>query len=75
MLRIYSFPKCYSYRMVSRKPDAICLHCGNTLDQCELEYGDFMNMNENNRINYKKNYKKSMMMYNEKMLQVHSISK
>ena len=74
MLRIYICPICYNFRMVSRKPDAVCLHCGTVLDQCELDYGAYMNMTENDRNEYKENYKKRMMLYSEQILQVHSIN-
>jgi hypothetical protein len=60
--------------MVSRKPDAVCLHCGTVLDQCELEYGVYMNMTETDRNEYKENYKKRIMLYSDKMLQVQSIN-
>lgn len=67
MLRIYICPECYNFRMVSRKPDAICFHCGTTLDKCELEYKDYMNMTEVERLNYKENYKKRMLAYQDKV--------
>jgi hypothetical protein len=54
--------------MVSRKPDAICLHCGTVLDKCEINYGEFMNMTEENRNEFKENYKKRLMLYAEKMI-------
>ena len=60
--------------MVSRKPDAVCFHCGAALDQSELEYGTFMNMTEYDRNEYKEGYKKRMMLYSDKILQVHSIN-
>ncbi len=73
MLRIYICPKCYNFRMVSRKPDAVCLHCGMVLEQCDLEYGAYINMTEHDRSDFKENYKKRMMLYSE-MLRVHSIN-
>ncbi len=73
MLRIYICPKCYNYRMVSRKPDAICLHCGATLDKCEVDYTEFVNMTDSDRMKYKENYKKRMMLYNSKLRPVHNI--
>jgi hypothetical protein len=57
--------------MVSRKPDAICFHCGTVLEQCDLEYSNYMNMTEKERSEYKENYRKRIMMYNEKILPVH----
>jgi ribosomal protein L37AE/L43A len=74
MLRIYICPKCYNFRMVSRKPDAICFHCGTTLEQCDLEYSAYMNMTEEERNTYKENFKKRMMLYSDKILQVHSMN-
>jgi len=57
MLKIYICPKCYNIRMVSRKPDAICLHCGTILDQSNLDYRTYMNMTDSERIDYKDIYK------------------
>jgi hypothetical protein len=74
MLRIYICPSCYNFRMVSRKPDAVCLHCGTTLERSELEYGAFMNMTEYDRNEFKDNYKKRMLLYSEKLKKVHSIN-
>lgn len=54
--------------MVSRKPDAICFHCGTNLEQCTLDYSTYMNMTEDERIVYKENYKKRMLAYREKLL-------
>ena len=67
MLRIYICPKCYNYRMVSRKPDAVCFHCGSSLDKCELEYIEYMNMTEIERNTYRENYKKRIQLYRDKM--------
>jgi hypothetical protein len=75
MLRIYICPKCFNIRMVSRKPDAICFHCGSTLNKCDLEYGAYMNMTEIDRNTYKENYKNRMLLYNDKMCQSNSINK
>jgi hypothetical protein len=57
--------------MVSRKPDAVCFHCGTILEQCDLEYVDYMNMTENERNDYKQNFKNRLTTYNEKLVQVH----
>ncbi len=73
MLRIYICPICYNFRMVSRKTDAVCLHCGTTLNKCELEYGAFMNMTEIDRDEFKQDYRKRMLLYSEK-LHAHSIN-
>lgn len=67
MLRIYICPKCYNFRMVSRKPDAICFHCGGTLDKSDIEYSTYMNMTEDARNDYRENYKKRMKLYQNKM--------
>ncbi len=58
--------------MVSRKPDAICLHCGTKLEKCDFEYGAYMKMTENERDEYRENYKKRMLAYGEKIFKVHS---
>lgn len=78
MLRIYICPKCYNFRMVSRKPDAVCFHCGSTLEKSELEYVEFMNMTEEERNTYKQSYKNRMQLYHDKieqMLQEQSLNK
>ncbi len=75
MLKIYICPKCYNFRMVSRKPDAICFHCGMTLELCDIEYATYMNMTENERIKYKDDFKRRILMYNEKLLQINSLKK
>lgn len=75
MLRIYICPKCFNFRMVSRKPSAICFHCGNTLTLCDLEYSRYMNMTEDERNIYKENFKKRMMHYNDKLMQLKSKNK
>jgi hypothetical protein len=67
MLRIYICPKCYNFRMVSRKPDAVCFHCGTILDKCELDYITYMNMTEAERSDYKQNYINRMKLYQEKL--------
>lgn len=67
MLRICICPKCYNFRMVSRNPDAVCLHCGTVLNKSNLEYSLFMNMTEEDRNTYKDEYKNRMMLYQEKI--------
>ena len=57
MLRIYICPNCYNFRMVSRKPDAICFHCGTTLERIDVNYETYMNMTEEERSVLKNNYK------------------
>lgn len=63
MLRIYICPKCFNIRMVSRKPDAICFHCGNALIQCDMNYSDYINMTEQQREIYKEELKKRITTY------------
>ena len=67
MLRIFICPGCYNFRIVSRKPDAVCFHCGTTLEKSELEYTTYMNMSETERDDYKENYKKRIKIYSEKL--------
>jgi hypothetical protein len=67
MLKIYICPKCFNFRIVSRKPDAICFHCGMRLEQCELQYGTYMNMTEEERYEYKTDFISRMKLYQEKM--------
>lgn len=67
MLRIYICPKCYNFRMVSRKPDAACFHCGAHLEKSGLEYVDYMEMTEKERNTYKENYKNRITLYQEKL--------
>jgi len=67
MLRIYICPKCYNFRMVSRKPDAICFHCGTTVEKSDLEYITYMNMTEIERDVFKEKYKNRINLYQEKL--------
>lgn len=68
MIRIYICPECYNFRMVSRKPDAVCYHCGSALKKCEdLEYVEYMNMTEEERNIFKEKYKNRIMRYQDKM--------
>ena len=67
MLRIYICPNCYNFRMVSKRPDAVCLHCGTVLDICDIDYTDYINMTEKKRNEFRENYKKRIMLYAEKM--------
>ena len=67
MLRIYICPQCYNFRMVSRKPDAICFHCGSILERCDLEYIDYMNMTKEERGIFRQNYINRMQTYHNKV--------
>jgi len=53
--------------MVSKRPDAVCLHCGTALDICDIDYIDYINMTEKKRNEFRENYKKRIMLYAEKM--------
>ncbi|MBB2182835.1 hypothetical protein H0486_08100 [Lachnospiraceae bacterium MD1] len=67
MLKIFICPQCYNFRIVSRKPDATCFHCGSSLNKCNLEYIEYMNMSEEERISFKEDYKKRMKLYKDKL--------
>lgn len=51
--------------MVSRKPDAICFHCGETLNQIDISYKVYMSMTLEERNAYKDRYIKRMKTYGE----------
>ncbi len=65
MLRIYICPKCYNFRIVSRKPDAVCFHCGTLLEKSELEYVTYMNMTQEQRDDFRQQYINRLMAYQE----------
>lgn len=48
--------------MVSRKTDAICFHCGAKLNPCNIDYGTFMNMTEEERNKLKNEYKSELLL-------------
>lgn len=48
--------------MVSKRPDAICLHCGITLKVCDISYIEYINMNESKRNEYREEFKKRIIM-------------
>ncbi len=60
MLRIFICPKCFNYRIVSRKPEAICFHCGAALYKSDLEYAEYADMSEKERARYKEKFIKRM---------------
>ena len=66
MIRIFICPKCYNFRMVSRRPNAICFHCGAKLERTEIDYNKYVLMDQQDRNTYRENYKKRMLKYNEK---------
>jgi hypothetical protein len=53
--------------MVSRRPDAICFHCGAVLERCDVNYETYMNMTEVERSDMKNNYKARMTAYQNQM--------
>lgn len=57
MLKIYICPNCYNFRMISKKNNAICLHCLGELKACKISYDDFSNMNESEREKLRKELK------------------
>ena len=67
MIRIFICPKCYNFRMVSRKPNAMCFHCGARLEKSDLDYNVYIQMTEQDRSTYRENYKKRMLAYHEKL--------
>lgn len=67
MLHIFLCPKCFNYRIVSRKPDAICFHCGATLHKSDINYVEFIDMSEQEREKYKENFIKRMKAFQDKM--------
>lgn len=71
MLRIYICPQCYNFRMVSRKLDAICFHCGTKLMRCDVEYVDYMEMSEKERNGYRERFIERMKQYRGKIDEVH----
>ncbi len=70
MLKIYICPTCYNFRMVSRKPDAICFHCGTDLILTDIDYTDYINMTEEKRNAYKESFMNRMKLYNDRYLGV-----
>ena len=56
MIKIFICPKCVNYRIFSRKPYAICLHCGATLHNSEIDYIAYSDMSEEERANYKQKF-------------------
>lgn len=67
MLRIYICPKCFNYRIVSRKPDATCFHCGATLHKSDIDYVEYIDMSEQERDKYKEKFINRMKMFQDKV--------
>jgi hypothetical protein len=53
--------------MVSRKPDAICFHCGTPLVRSDVEYSQYMDMTEVQRNEIKEKFIARMQQYNNKL--------
>ena len=75
MIKIFICPKCYNFRMVSRKPSAECYHCDAHLVKTELEYTTYMDMSEGERNNFKENFKNRMLSYNDKLRDLFAVEK
>lgn len=67
MLHIFLCPKCFNYRIVSRKPDAICFHCGATLLKSDIDYVEYIDMSEQEREKYRESFIKRMKSFQNKM--------
>lgn len=66
MLTIFICPKCFNYRIVSRKPDATCFHCGAILFKSDIDFLDYVDMSEDERDKYKKRFIKRIKGYQER---------
>lgn len=67
MLKIFICPKCLNYRIVSRKPDAICFHCGAKLHNSDIDYMEYIDMSMQEREKYKEKFMKRMKAFQEKV--------
>ncbi|CRZ34506.1 hypothetical protein DFR55_101271 [Herbinix hemicellulosilytica] len=67
MLRIFICPKCFNYRIVSRKPDATCFHCGARLYKSDLDYVDYIEMSMAERLKYKEKFIERMKLIKDNM--------
>jgi len=65
MLTIFICPKCYNYRIVSRKPDATCFHCGAMLHRSDIDFIEFTDMSEQERSDYKQKFIQRMKIYKD----------
>lgn len=57
MLKIFICPECYNIRMVSKRPNAICLHCNKPLLECDLDYSEYIMLSTEERELYKEVFK------------------
>jgi len=67
MLRIFICPKCFNYRIVSRKPDATCFHCGARLYKSDLDYVDYIEMSMAERLKFKEKFIERMKLIKDNM--------
>ena len=67
MLRIFICPMCFNFRIVSRKPDAICFHCGSRLHKSDLDYAEYIEMSIPERLKYKEKFTERMKMIKDNM--------
>jgi len=63
MLHIFICPKCFNFRIVSRKPDAVCFHCGARLFRSDIDYIEYIDMSEQEREKYKEDFVSRMKSY------------
>ena len=56
MLKIYICPSCYNFRMVSKRTDAICLHCQKKLVPTNISFEKFSNLDLEERNKYKRKW-------------------
>lgn len=66
-MKIHICPKCFNYRIVSRRITVYCYHCGELTDRSELEYEDYIRMTLEEREKFKQKYKARMLKYREKI--------
>lgn len=60
MLKIFICPECYNIRMVSKKPNAVCLHCNRDLVECNITYLEYTKLSQNERESYKRVFKQEL---------------
>lgn len=66
MLHIFICPRCYNYRIVSRKPNAVCFHCEDRLFRSDLDFVTYVDMSEQERERYKESFIKRMQAYRDR---------
>ncbi len=67
MINIYICPKCFNYRMVSRRPKPDCYHCSELLEKTDIEYEDYIYMTLEERDIYRQGYKKRVLKYRKEL--------